>query len=82
MYSFYFNFFMRKKIKFVWKRSTNYWLKVVFKSTINNEPITRSITAVKRKEEIWIDLQLCFFKALMPFAIDLVQGKSYQVQRK
>lgn len=50
-------FYEKKKIKFVWKRSTNYWLKVVFKSTINNEPITRSITAVKRKEEIWIDLQ-------------------------
>lgn len=46
-----------KKIKFVWKQSTNYWLKVVFKSTINNEPITRCITAVKRKKEIWIDLQ-------------------------
>lgn len=57
MYSFLLQFFYEKKIKFVWKRSTNYWLKVVFKSTINNEPITRSITAVKRKEEIWIDLQ-------------------------
>lgn len=57
MYSFLLQFFMRKKSKFVSKQSANYWLKVVFKSTINNEPITRSITAVKRKEEIWIDLQ-------------------------
>lgn len=58
MYSFYFYFFfLMKKIKFVWKQSTTYWLKVVFKSTINNEPITRCITAVKRKKEIWIDLQ-------------------------